>query len=119
VLQLTDKEFSSLFFSLLTHFYCFREIAGYSLMVFVFVHTCTHLCGGGAEEWEGNVLYRYVPGHTKITCNKLQLREAGLKWIKSILTEHEVHMLLDDPFFCQWGIIDFGSIWVLHKKYGQ
>jgi len=71
-------------------------MAGYILMVFV--RTCTHLCGG-PEEWEGNVTYRYVPGHTEITCNKLQLGEAGLEYIRSRLTKYEVHMLLDDPFF--------------------
>jgi hypothetical protein len=67
VVQLTDKEFSSLFFSLFTHlYYCFREMAGYSLMVFVFVRTCTHLCVGGPEGWEGSVVY-HVPGHTEMT----------------------------------------------------
>ena len=47
----------------------------------------------------GKETYRYVPGHTEITCDKLQLGEAGLEWIQSILTKYEVHMILDNPFF--------------------
>ena len=45
---------------------------------------------GGPEELEGNVTYRYVPGHTEITFNKLQLGEADLECIKSVLTKYEV-----------------------------